>query len=471
MAVNGDPLSPGAGMQIPRSAVPGIVSPALPGRMASLLMAVIYQLEQTQWLSPDELFFHQGRQLRSLFGHAASTVPFYRQRFAEVGIDPAAAVTRETIARLPVLKRGELQGAGEAINTTALPKSHGKLHNIETSGSTGRTVRMLGTDVTGVFWRACVMREHFWQRRNLAGKLAAIRWARKGVAMAPDGFRRDNWGPASGAIYPTGPAVLLNIASSLQEQVDWLLREKPDYLISFPSNLVALAGHCQQRGIAIPNLKQLLTVGETVGDTVRRAVRNAWGLPVKDSYSSEEAGYLTIQCPEHEVYHVQSENVLLEVVDDDGRPCGPGEVGRVLITSLHNFATPLIRYELGDYAEVGAPCACGRGLPVITRVVGRQRNRLALPDGSSVFPHLGDHEEYLAITKAIRRFQVIQRSLQELECRFVVVEPLTAQQEAQMSAVMLRNLGHSFRITFTYHDEIPPSPRGKFEEFISEVSL
>src|SRR3546814_3878705 len=92
-----------------------------------------------------------------------------------------------------------------------------------------------------------------------------------------------------------------------------------------------------------------MTVGETVSAKARGLVQRAWGVPLKDSYSCEEAGYLTMQCPDHEVYHVQSENVLLEVVDDDGRPCGPGETGRVLITSLHNFATPLIRYELGDY--------------------------------------------------------------------------------------------------------------------------
>src|SRR3546814_7058214 len=75
---------------------------------------------------------------------AAGTVPFYRQRFAEAGVDPAAAVTWGSIARLPILKRSDLQGAGEAIKTTALPKSHGRRHDIETSGSTGRAVRMLG---------------------------------------------------------------------------------------------------------------------------------------------------------------------------------------------------------------------------------------------------------------------------------------------------------------------------------------
>jgi phenylacetate-coenzyme A ligase PaaK-like adenylate-forming protein len=61
----------------------------------------------------------------------------------------------------------------------------------------------------------------------------------------------------------------------------------------------------------------------------------------------------------------------VEVLDEEGRPCAPGETGRVVATSLNNFAMPLIRYETGDTAEVGAPCPCGRGLPVLTRIMGR----------------------------------------------------------------------------------------------------
>ncbi|NIA68782.1 phenylacetate--CoA ligase family protein [Pelagibius litoralis] len=435
-----------------------------------MLLSLLYQLDQTQWLSAEALFAEQARQLQLLFGHAAATVPFYNRRFAEAGVDPAAVVTRETLNRLPILRRSELQGAGDDINTTALPKSHGKTHEVETSGSTGRSVRLNGTEVTSVFWRACVMREHLWQGRDLGGKLAAIRWARKGIAMPPEGAHGESWGPASGAIYPTGPAVLLNIMSELPEQVAWIHKEAPDYLISFPSNLVALAKHCIERDIRFESLKQVMAVGETVTDQARKLVREAWGIPIKDSYSCEEAGYLTIQCPDHDVYHVQSESVFVEVVDDEGKACSPGEGGRVLITSLHNFATPLIRYELGDYAEVGAPCACGRGLPVITRTLGRQRNRLILPDGSSVFPYLGDHGDYQAITSVVQRFQFIQRSLNEIEKLMVVSAPVTPKQEEHMRALIVRNLGHPFNVTFTYVDEIPLSPRGKYEEFVSEVT-
>jgi phenylacetate-CoA ligase len=307
-------------------------------------MSLLYQ-DQTQWLDGD----HR----RVLFAHAARTVPFYGERFAAV------------------LRRGEI-AAGDAVLATAdLPASHGKRYGIETSGTGGRPVSLFGTEVTGAFWRAGVMREHLWHDRRLDGKLAAIRRAPPGAAMAPLGLNSASWGPASGSVYPTGPAVLLNVASALPAQLDWLLREDPDYLISLPSNLIGLAKLCLARGVRLPRLAQVMAVGEPVTPELRAAVREAWGVPVKDSYSCEEAGYLAIQCPLHEVLHVQSENVLLEIVDDAGRPCRPGEAGRVLVTSLHNFATPLIRYDLGDLAEAGAPCACGRGLPVIARVLGR----------------------------------------------------------------------------------------------------
>lgn len=358
-------------MRIPRSTVPGIVSPAIPGQVASLLISLLYQFERTQWLAPEALFAEQARQLRVLFTHAAGTTAFYRQRFAAAGLDPAAPVTQETLARLPILTRDDLQAAGEAIVPGELPKSHGKRHSIETAGSDGAPLRMFGTEATGLFWRAGVMREHLWHDRDLSGKLAAIRRAPPGAAMAPLGLKSDSWGPASGAVYPTGPAVMLNIASPLPAQLDWLQREQPDYLISLPSNVEALAALCLKEGVTLPFLKQVLTVGEPVPPALRGTVDKAWGIPVKDSYSCEEAGYLAMQCPQEEVLHVQSESVLLEIVDESGQACPPGEAGRVLVTSLHNFATPLIRYELGDLAVFGAPCACGRGLPVISRVLGR----------------------------------------------------------------------------------------------------
>ena len=107
-------------------------------------------------------------------------------------------------------------------------------------------------------------------------------------------------------------------------------------------------------------------------------------------YSAAEAGYLALQCPQQEHYHIQSESALVEVLDEAGNPCRPGETGTMVVTPLHNFAMPLIRYAIGDIAEVGAPCACGRGLPVLARLLGRVRQMLVLPSGARRYGNVGD---------------------------------------------------------------------------------
>ena len=134
--------------------------------------------------------------------------------------------------------------------------------------------------MTGLFWRAFVLREITWHKRELSGKLAAIRYRKKGVAMAPDGHHLDRWPPPVGVVYgKTGPSAFLNIASDTNAQVRWLLRENPDYLVSYPSNLVALAAICVKKGHRLSQLRQVITVGETVTDAMRKTIRDAWGVP------------------------------------------------------------------------------------------------------------------------------------------------------------------------------------------------
>jgi phenylacetate-CoA ligase len=142
------------------------------------------------------------------------------------------------------------------------------------------------------------------------------------------------------------------------------------------------------------------------------------------------------------------------------------------VTTLHNFATPLLRYELGDYAEVGGACPCGRGLPVLTRVFGRQRNMLTLPDGGQRWPTFGDSTEFVAALStlpSIEQFQVIQRSTEKLEVRLVCARPLDEVEEELVCDYLDGALGARFETTFSYYDEIPRSPGGKFEDFRSEI--
>ena len=177
-------------------------------------------------------------------------------------------------------------------------------------------------------------------------------------------------GAATDGIVRTGPAYTLSIHSTTDQQAAWLQRCNPEYLLTYPSNVMALMQHSQQHGWRL-NKRARCTFGEIVEPHVRAACQRIWNVPLVDMYSSQEVGYIALECPDRDAYHVQCENVLVEVVDEAGHACQPGEIGRLLVTTLHNFAMPLIRYDIGDYAEVGEACECGRGLPVLKRIVGR----------------------------------------------------------------------------------------------------
>ncbi len=453
------------------SSIEGVAWPGIPEQFGASLGAVLFQMERSQYYSPEKLFDHQRHQLRALFLHAQKQTTFYRQRFEECGFDPLGDITPETIGRLPPLTRDQFQAGGETTAAASYPKAHGKRNQIRTSGTTGRPVTLYKTPLMQLFWNACALRGYYWHGRDVRGKLAVIRYVEKPKAMAPHGVRSEAWGAEVRSWFPeSGPAVALNIASKLADQADWLIRENPDYILSYPSNFMALSEYFQTHGLSLPNLRGVSTMSEVVSPQMRAAVKKAWGVGTTDVYTCEETGYLATQCPDHEHYHVQSENAYVEIVDDEGNPCPPGQVGRVLFTSLHNFATPLIRYEVGDFAEWGEPCSCGRGLPVIKRIHGRFRNRMILPDGRSEFPYLGEYEDFEEIGADIKQFQYVQHSVNDVEVKLVVPEPLTAEQENTAKKVIVRALGHPFNVTLSYHDEIPRSASGKFEEFVCMVN-
>lgn len=443
-----------------------ITWPAIPDAQAARILAMLFELEQTQWQPSSAITVHQLSQLRRVVDFAAKTVPFYRELY---GASMLSLTDTEEFAKLPIVRRREVQSAGTSIHSTAPPKHHGRIGQTLTSGSTGQPIRALSTEVTRSFWRVFTLRDHFWHRRDMLGKLAAIRDTDSDDAGPPLGKTINNWGTATRGVLRTGPASLLSIQSTIDEQIEWLIRIEPDFLLVYPSTGFALANIILQSGRRLQNLREVRTFGEILEPSVRQTIREAFGVNVVDTYSSQEVGYIALQCPQSECYHVQSENLLVEVLDDSGNPCAPGQVGRVVVTTLHNFAMPLIRYDLGDYAEVGPPCPCGRGLPVLTRILGRQRNILTMPDGSRQWPTLnrGSQPESLP---PIQQFQLIQRTVSQLEAEVVTPAPLSDNDEEVLVRYLQETLGFPFEIRITRVDEIPRSPSGKYEDFRSELN-
>jgi phenylacetate-CoA ligase len=451
---------------IPKSNVSMVEWPALPEPTGALLLAILRQFDESERLPPADLEALQFRTLTGVLRHACDTVPYYRDRPVYREVLDAGPLDAAAWQRLPLLTREDLQDAGGSTTSDSIPADHHPLSESITSGSTGRPVRTLGTRVTSMFWHSITLREHVWRGRDSTSKLVAIR-AEGNDKIPPEGRAMAGWGSSISVVFPDGPCAMLGISHDIAHQARWLVSENPDYLLSLPSNLAALARHFQVTGTRLERLRGLTTYGETVGPDVREACRAAWGVEIADIYSSQEAGYIALQCPQSEALHVQAESVYVEVLDDDDSPCRPGEVGRVVVSTLQNYAMPLVRYEVGDCAEVGTTCPCGRTLPLLERVVGRRRNMLRLPTGETMWPRLPAHE--WAPVAPIRQLQVVQDELDHIEARIVSTRPLTADEEGAFTAVLCRLLKYPFRVSLTYLERVDRSRERKFDDFVSRL--
>lgn len=426
------------------------------------MLAVLFQLERTQWLAPEKIWEQQRRQLQALLRHSLAEVPYYRRHLAEAVAKLPAEFSPRDFSRLPLLTRAGIQQHFPEICAERLPAGHGGVSQSSTSGSTGEPVRFLSTAVSTFFWHAFMLREHIWQKRDFAAKMLAVRVEKEPSVM-------ENWfGEIGSGIFQTGPCVILPAAWTFDRQLDRLCEERPAYLLGYARNLLEILRLADRRGIEMSWLREVRTFGEAVPQEMREYVHGRWHMPMSDTYSARETGYLALQCPDHDVYHVQSESALVEVIDEDGRACQPGETGRVVVTPLHNFGMPLIRYDIGDYAQVGEHCPCGRRLPVLTRIMGRFRNILTLPDGSRRWPTLAPGK--LLDIAPVRRYKVVQKSLDDIEIRLIVERPVEARELTALRAHFTEQLGHAFNWRFVFLDEFPPQPGDKFEDFVSEIA-
>jgi phenylacetate-CoA ligase len=436
---------------------------ALPTAAADAAWQFQDKLEHSQWESAAGHRTRQFHYLSQLVAHARAHVPYYAKALAGAG---TRGLTEESWRQLPILSRNELQASHDALIARTYPHDHGGATHTASSGSTGRPVEVKGTELTQNWHRALTLRAMLWWTDGFDRKLASLRRYRRGLAEYPTGLVLDRWADELTLPTTTGPVASLGVHTPVHEQAEWLARVQPSLLITYPSNLMALCDVLQRRGERL-QLKGIMTLGESLPDEARATARRVLGARIFDDYSANEIGYIALQCPQCDAYHVQSEALLVEVLDASGKPCGPGETGRVVLTPLHNYAMPLIRYEIGDEATVGGPCACGRGLPVLQRIEGRRRNMMVLPDGSRVWASLGVRG--LRRIVPIDQLQFVQHTPSRLELRLVVARVVTADEEAAMRAYLRSRLPVAMEIGFTYLAEIPRGPGGKLESLISLI--
>jgi len=404
----------------PRASDPGFLWPAVPPPREAQMLAILWQLERTQWWDPERLGAYQLLQLSALLRHAARTAPAQARRLAGFRDLAPGALTAEAFAAIPPMGREAAQAAGEGLRSTAPPAAHGQVGFGSTSGSSGRPMALARSELDVLTGEALLQRANQWFGRDMAWTQAYV-----GPAGARGEGRRDAWSRA----LPLGAAHVVDVRRPADEVLARLDAIRPQLLAIWPSLLAELI---RLRPVPPEGLREVATYGETVPPGLRALCRERWGVPLRDGYSAEEVGPIAHECP-HGRWHVHAEHVLVEVLDAAGRPCAPGETGRVVLSGLHSHAMPMIRMETGDLATPAAPCPCGRGLPALARIDGRVRDLVELADGRRVLPTF-DEAALSAAAPGLRRYQLVRLRPGAVEARVVVAAPLAPQERRALAA-------------------------------------
>ncbi len=446
------------------------------GNEGDNLRELVGNLDETQWMVPEDIRAHQMAALTALVRHAHETVPYYRELFEQIGLSPDAPLTETVWSTIPILERADLRDLGDRLRARSYPAPMGPSSMHASGGSTGVPVRVRRTQLEGLLWNAVCLREQTWHEDGVAGTLANLKGISKeaweaiskapGTLKAEGGLIIDAWGPPVSSVWRTGRMGLLQPHHSPEAQLRFLKALRPARLLLRPSTLRLLLAHLREQKESLEGLRSVWTMSEGVNTDLRDMCRDVLGCEIVSNYSAGEAGYLALQCPTGVGYHVMSEVVRLEVLDADGRACEPGDIGRVIVTPLNNYAMPLLRYAIGDEAEAGAPCRCGRGLPVLSQIVGRVQDYLLLPDGSRRRVNLSHYR--ISAMGFIREFQVAQTGPLHAELRLAASRELSADERATLDTLFKNAVGSSFERKIVVVDEIAKTSSGKLLQFVNE---
>ncbi|HEX3593450.1 MAG TPA: hypothetical protein VHU80_00050 [Polyangiaceae bacterium] len=426
------------------------------------------ELERTQWSSLDELRQIQDVEFGKLLRHAYESSPYYRRRFDDISANPHDIRGIDDLTKLPLMTRDEATDSFEERKSTKAP-----LPEIEkmTSGTTGRPLSF-AYDRGSEYWRqATKLRGYGWAGYR-PGDRSLHFWGSIGAVRAPKPsekvkqtldhlVRREHY---------------VDCANLSEEALEKAIRElrklRPSVMVCYAQAGAALARYVVEQKKRDWDDIAVISAAERLFPADRAVITEAFGPGVFETYGSRETMLIAAECSAHSGLHVSMENLAVEIIvrEEDGRvrTAKPGELGEVVVTDLHNYGAPFIRYVNGDLA-VAMPeeqCACGRALNRLEAVEGRSNDTLRDGEGR---PVAGMFFIVLFSTLAdkVRRFQVVQRKDRSIDLKLV---PGRAFDDSLLDMVR-RNCGKflpGVDLRTEVVPDIPVGPSGKLRVIMVE---
>lgn len=423
---------------------------------AAALHSIITEVDRVLALPSEKVEERQAHYLLKLIAHFWKSSEFFRRRCQR---NPAkgdhCGNLWEILNRIEPKPKQYFQTLPHLDVQVKVPKHHQPTHKATTSGSTGVPLTISATAVTRAIGMAQVPWAHLASGVDFSWRLASVKPLNKGVSVS------ENWDPASSLLFDVGPMLSIPTSIDIQQQLNHLEEFRPDFLITLP-NILKEYLSVWDRGLRKPlPLKMIRTMGETLPDSTRELAKELTGAEVLDTYSSSEVERIATQTSSDGNYKVNTYSLIVEILREDGSRCQPGEMGRVVVTDLMNYATPLIRYDIGDWAV-----PANESHSELRSILGRSRNLITLPNGKKIWPLVGYREFSKVIP--VRQFHITQVEPTRLKAKFQVdLLPNRADVE-RVKEIIRESLGWKFEIGTHFQTEPLPKPKnGKLEDFVS----
>ncbi|MEW6666384.1 MAG: hypothetical protein AB1512_14335 [Thermodesulfobacteriota bacterium] len=420
-------------------------------------------LERTQWSPLAGIRAYQEHRLKTVLQHAYDHVPYYRNLFRELGIQPSDIRGIDGLRQLPLL-------SGETVRKRRrefLSDNASRYHTVvyRTSGTSGTPMEIYRDRFANSLEFA-----YYWRHWSWGGYRLGDRFAELGSLHF---VNRDSLQGAASSWQPHLGRLMLNSTlishARAVEIADAIRRHRPRFLKGLPSAVYFLALCFKERRISDISFQAVFTTGETLTPLFRDMAESVFHCRVLDSYGQMEGAVTIAQCMEGG-YHVNSDYGLLELDSTAFTRTGNAVVVPVVGTSLHNLSMPMIRYVVGDYLELcdsPVTCLCGRTLPLVKAIHGRSEDIIVTPDGRFVTSLFVVPE----LAKGLRFVQFVQEAEDLLCVNVIPLETWDEAEEKRLVHTVRKFVGDGIKVAVHRigPDEVIIDASGKLRTVISRV--
>jgi len=418
------------------------------------------ELSSSQWLDTDTLCQQQWRRARDAVEYAFRHCPYYQERFAGAGFDGTLRDRRD-FRRLPLLTKRDIRANGDGLLSREFRRED--LLETRTGGSTGVALNLYFDERCQELRNAASMRSDRWAGRDIGMKVAAL-WGNPPVADTLKKKLRNLL--LDRIIYLD----TINIdEGSVRRFVHEWRRENPDIMFGHSHSIYILAMYLRRMGLADIRPRGIISTSMMLFEPERRLIKEVFDCQITNRYGCEEVGLIACECERHEGFHLNIDHLVIEFLREDGTEAAPGEEASIVVTDLINRGMPLIRYRVED---LGVPsdrtCPCGRGLPLMERVTGRQADFLKRPDGSLV-AGVSLVERTLTAIPGIEQMQLVQDELHQLCVKVVKDSSFNEVSEHKLHNEFREVFGAGITVEIQYVPALEQTRSGKYRFAICNV--